>query len=418
LATQEGKRELSMGIDANSPRTTTETIVLVVAVLLLIALGYSILPIVSPFLITGALIYLLYPFRKDALAGRILSLALILFLIWFFSSVLGLLAPFILAYLLAYMLDPLVVALERRTVPRWLSSLVIVVLLLSVASTVMLFVMPRVVQQFNEILSGLTRLALDIAEFLKSGQVVNVLAGYGIPVEEAREAITTQLSPRLQGILTGLFEGILGVLSSFSSIVLHIINAVILPFLLFYLLKDFPLIAERVKSFVPERRRDQFIVLTRRVDELIGRYLRGAVVVAIIQGVTAGVALWMIGVKYALVLGIMTGLLDFIPYVGLLVSLVVSSIVALLSGGNVAIKVVAVIVLYLLQKLLEGTVLAPKIIGGQVGLHPLLLILCLLIFGFFLGFVGLLIAVPVTALLMAGLKEWEARRSAPEVPRA
>ncbi len=399
-----------------SPRTSTETVVLVAAVILLIALGYSILPIISPFLIAGALIYLLYPFRKDPLAGRILSLTIILFLIWFFSSVLGLLVPFILAYLLAYMLDPLVVALERRNVPRWLSSLVIVLLLLGLASTVMLFVMPRVVQQFNEILSGLTRLALEIGEFLKSGQVLEFLAGYGIPVEEARQAITTELSPRLQGILTGLFTGILGVLSSFSSVVLHIINAVIIPFLLFYLLKDFPMIADRVKRFFPEARREQVVTISRRVDEIIGRYLRGAVVVAIIQGVTGGLGLWIIGVKYALVLGIMTGLLDFIPYVGLLVSMVVSSIVALLSGGNVVIKVIAVITLYLLQKLLEGTILAPKIIGGQVGLHPLLLILCLLIFGFFLGFVGMLIAVPVTALLMAGLNEWEARRAAREVP--
>jgi predicted PurR-regulated permease PerM len=99
----------------------------------------------------------------------------------------------------------------------------------------------------------------------------------------------------------------------------------------------------------------------------------------------------------------------------LITSLVVSCIVALFSGGPVLTKVVLVIILYLTQKLLEATVLAPKIIGAQVGLHPVLLILCLLVFGYFLGFVGLLIAVPATALIIAGVFEWEARKQKPGI---
>jgi predicted PurR-regulated permease PerM len=116
-------------------------------------------------------------------------------------------------------------------------------------------------------------------------------------------------------------------------------------------------------------------------------------------------------VDYALVLGIMTGILDFIPYVGLIISLTVSCIVALMSGEPVFVKVVAVVILFLSQKLLEAVVLGPKIIGAKVGLHPVLLILSLLIFGYFLGFIGMLIAVPTTALLMAILQQWEQHRS-------
>jgi len=81
-------------------------------------------------------------------------------------------------------------------------------------------------------------------------------------------------------------------------------------------------------------------------------------------------------------------------------------------GGNILLKIIAVVVLYLSQKLLEATVLGPKIIGKQVGIHPVLLILCLLVFGYFLGFIGLLIAVPATALIIAGVKEWELSRKA------
>jgi predicted PurR-regulated permease PerM len=106
----------------------------------------------------------------------------------------------------------------------------------------------------------------------------------------------------------------------------------------------------------------------------------------------------------------MTAALDFVPYVGLAVSLVVASIVALLSGGAVGTRVLIVVVMYLAQKVFEAAVLGPKILGTHVGLHPVILILSLLVFGYFLGFVGLLIAVPATALLIAGVKEWEAVR--------
>jgi predicted PurR-regulated permease PerM len=148
------------------------------------------------------------------------------------------------------------------------------------------------------------------------------------------------------------------------------------------------------------------------VDWVMGRYVRGAVFVALIQGAIAALALWIIGVSSPLVLGLMTGLLDFIPYIGLATSLAVASIVALFSGEPVGTKVLAVVIVYLSQKLLEATVLAPKIIGAQVGLHPVVLILSLLVFGYFLGFLGLLIAVPVTALLLVVLEGRESVRAA------
>ena len=138
----------------------------------------------------------------------------------------------------------------------------------------------------------------------------------------------------------------------------------------------------------------------------MGKYFRGMVVVAIVQGLIASFGLLAIGVRYSLVLGIMTGLLTMVPYVGLIVSLVVSFFVALFSDPPVVARAIAVVVLFLSQKLLQATVLDPKIIGSQVGLHPVLLILCLLVFGYFLGFIGMLIAVPATALAIAGTREW------------
>jgi predicted PurR-regulated permease PerM len=399
------------------PRTVPETVILITAILLLVVLGYSIQPILSPFLLVGSLLYLLYPMREIALVRRIMWLSVILFAFWFFYSILGLLVPFIVAFLIAYILNPLVTVLQQRGFPRWASSLIVVVLFLAIVVSVFLFVVPPAIQQFNGILSGISVIVRDFADLLKSGAIFEWLAGYGVPVETAREIISEQISPKLENLLTILFEGVFGFLTGISTIVMQFINAVIIPFLVFYVLMDFPVITQRFSTFVPKHRRDRVIELARKVDTLIGRYLRGAITVAIIQGTISATALWIIGVKFALVLGIMTGILNFIPYVGLITSLVVSSIVAIFSGGPVVIKVVAVVAVYLSQKLLEATVLAPKIIGSQVGLHPVLLILCLLVFGYFLGFVGLLIAVPATALIIAAVQEWELRRKEGQAPQ-
>ena len=392
-------------------RTPTEIIVVVIAAVLLLALGYTVIAIISPFVLVGAILFLLYPFKDVVLVRRLMWLSTWVFFLWFMYSLLGLLAPFIVAFLLAYILNPLVTKLEAKKFPRWASSLALVVLMFGLGVLAVLFVIAPAVQQFQGIIKGVAVIAGDVSALLKSGKLFDVLASFGINVEEARSFISEQLSPRLEHILTKLFEALFGFVTSVSSLVLQLVNIIIIPFLFFYILKDFPQIIERVGSFAAGAGKKRVMEVGRKIDEILGQYFRGAIIVAVIQGTIATLGLTIIGVNYALVLGIMTGILDFIPYVGLVISLTVSCIVALMSGDPILTKVIAVIALFLSQKLIEATVLGPKIVGAKVGLHPVLLILSLLIFGYFLGFIGILIAVPSTALLMAALHEWEHHRS-------
>jgi predicted PurR-regulated permease PerM len=401
------------GTEAGSavlPRRTSETMVAVAGVLLLAALGYAVAPILSPFVLMAALLFLLYPWRADPVPGRILWLGVILFTLWLLHSILAILAPFLIAFLLAYLMNPLVSALERRRMPRWLSSLLSILFLLGIGVVAALFVLPPAIRQFEGIIGGLRLIVGKFVGLLNSGVIFEVLERYGIPAEKVQDVLSTQLSPKIEGLLKTLFEAAFGFVTGLSSLLLNLINIIIVPFLVFYLLKDFPVITHRFAMLVPKERRDWFIDIGRRTDGVLGSYLRGAFIVALLQGTIAGVVLWLMGVDYALVLGIMTGVLNFVPYLGLLISLIVSSIVASFSGDPVGLKVLGVVILYLSQKLLEATVFGPKIIGGQVGLHPALLILCLLVFGYFMGFVGLLIAVPATALIIEFVKEWNAGR--------
>ncbi|HUI11582.1 MAG TPA: AI-2E family transporter [Bacteroidota bacterium] len=402
--------------DPPAAHAHAHVILLSASLLLLALLCYAVYPSLSPFVILAGLLLLLYPVRREQVPRRLLWLGVLLFAVWFLSAIIGVLAPFLIALFFAYILNPLVTLLERRGTPRWVSSLAILLLLFGGAVAGGLFIVPALLDQARALVAGAGALADDASRAIESGSLTRFLERFGVTGEKARDVLAQNLAPKLQEMLTRLFEGLFDVVSSLSSLAHQLLNIIIVPFVLFYLLKDFPVVLHRTTMLVPRRSRERFIQLGEQADALMGRYFRGAILVAAIQGTISGFVLWAVGVQYPVVLGVMTGVLDFIPYVGLAVSLVVATIVALLSGGAVGTKVLCVVVMYLGQKLFEATVLGPRILGSHVGLHPVLLILCLLVFGYFLGFVGLLIAVPATALMIAGVKEWEAARKRGTVP--
>jgi predicted PurR-regulated permease PerM len=384
-----------------------EILVPVGGLLLLAALGYSVGSMLGPIVLLAALIYFLFPWRHLPLPGRLIGVGVFLCGIWVLVSLFAILVPFLLAFLLAYFLNPIVVRLERRKVPRWAGAAGSVILLVAMGVVAVLFLFPVAFREFNGIIGGLRSIVGDFISLVNSGALVHFFERYGIAGDRVQEFLVNQLTPRLEGVLRMLFDALFGLVFSLSSVVMQVINIVIIPFVVFYLLKDYTTVTETLRRLIPAQWRGQSEGVLRLTDEILGSYFRGSLIVALIQGIIAGVGLWFIGVDYALVLGIMTAVLNFIPYLGLVTSLVVASIVASFSGEPVLLKIVGVVLLYLSQKLLEATVLGPRIVGKKVGLHPVLLILCLLVFGYFLGFLGLLIAVPATALIIALAEEWK-----------
>lgn len=388
-----------------------EHVVYAVAVLAFCAVAYVVHDILSPFVVVIAVVFLLYPLRRHEFVRRVLIASILLVFLWSFNALASLLAPFLIAYVLAYLFDPFVTWLGTHRVPRWGGSLIVVLCIVGALTTAALFATPAIVGQIQVLLDSIQRLVIDTREWLSSDAPAQLLARFGIPVERAREILTTHLVPRLEGILTSLISGVFNVVSSASSIAVQLLNIIIIPFVLFFLLLDFPGIGKKFVASFPAYRQPGVRATLATVDEVLGQYVRGSVIVALIQGSVATIGLWIIGVNSPFVLGLMTAFLDFIPYVGLITSLVVASIVAAFSGDPVSAKIIAVVVMFLAMKLLEGTVLGPKIVGSKVGIHPVLMILSLMIFGYFLGFVGLLIAVPSTALIMLALGRWGEGRS-------
>ncbi len=387
-----------------------EAIILAAGIMLLLFLIYTIQIVISPFIVLGSILFLLYPLRSHVMARNIMWLGAILFLFWFLYSIVGILTPFAAALLLAYILHPLITRFEKWGIPRWASSLVIIFCGIAVITVVALLVLPIAFRQFSGILEAVSAIANDFTKWIVSDRAVASLHQYGISTQKAREMLTNTFAPRLEVIMKGLLEGAFGLVSGLSSVVSRIVNMVIIPFLAFYVLKDFPVIRHRAKMFFPRSKRDRVGEYYAHIDELLGRYIRGAITVAAINAVLVTLFFWIFGIQYPLVLGIVAGVLDLIPYFGLIIMLVLSVIVASFSGSSVAGHMILAASTIAALHIFEAAVLSPKIIGSKVGMHPVVLILSLLVFSFFLGFIGLLIAVPTTAIVIMLVREWEEKK--------
>lgn len=382
-------------------------IFLIASLLLIGLLIYTISSVVSPVLVFLAIQFLLFPLRSYKYVRTLMWLSGLLFTVWFVYELGNILIPFAISFLLAYILNPLISKFEAFKVPRLLGSLILILLFVGIIALVVVFILPATLHQFNDMLFVIADMAKDLVTQIKEGKIFALLSTYGIPVEYSREILSQQLTPKLEAILKNIIGAVLNFISSLSNIITQLINVLIIPFLTFYLLKDFHKIIEKSKSLIPLNRRDTVINYFIKVDKLLGRYLRGALVVAFIHGTLAALLLWVFGIHYPLVLGFIAGTLSLIPYIGLFISLTLALIVSLFSGDPVWIKMVFVLGIFGTLQILEASVLSPNILGRQVGLHPVMLVLALLVFGYFLGFIGLIIAIPTTAVLLLTVKFYQ-----------
>ncbi|MBI4428711.1 MAG: AI-2E family transporter [Ignavibacteriales bacterium] len=387
-----------------------EVVLLVGGVLLLLVLFYTINTILSPFLVLGAIIFLLFPLRRYSLARNVMWLSVMLFSLWLLSEISDILAPFVVGMVFAYILDPIVDFFERWKIPRWVSSLVLILFLLGSIVLVLFFVLPVAASQVEGFLQSTSQLVADFRTYIQSSTWLTALERYGISSEEIRTTITSRLTPKLEDVLKTGFQGFLQLVSSLSRVVTQVFYVFLVPFLTFYILTDFPKIAYRFTMLFPRQRRERTKEYMKQADDLIGRYLRGALRVALLQGIAIFIAFTLFDIKYALLLALLASILDLIPYFGLIVIMLLSGIVATFSDPPVLPKVLFALGTIGLFHIVEVVFLSPRIVGSKVGLHPLLIILSLLVFFQFLGFVGLLIAVPVTALTILFVRDWEKRK--------
>ncbi len=387
-----------------------EWLLLAVTLALVIVLGYTVRAIFSPILVYVLLLIATYPLRHESIVRHLILLSTILFGLWFFVEVSGAVLPFVIAFLISFIFSPLVEILARRRIPRSLSIIVILLTLLGAVVTLSIVLLPLVFQQFQNFLASIPTLTSELSGSL-NGLINKGFLGFTPENQSLQQAIIGEISARIEDVTRAIPNGILSFVAQAASALTKMLNLVLVPFLSFYILKDFQLIKHRVKMLFPRRYRDRASEIYAIIDEILGNYLRGALTVAFINSIVISSLMSIWGVKYPLVIGLISGLLDMIPYFGIIISMSVAVLIALF-GDSPGFQVAMVMVSFLGMNLTETTILYPKIIGSKIGVHPVLLILALLVFGYFMGFLGLLIAVPTTAILI-GLRKYYERNIRP-----
>ncbi|MBI3712656.1 MAG: AI-2E family transporter [Burkholderiales bacterium] len=338
--------------------------------------------------------------QKQTLIWLGVAFAIILLL----SSLGPILMPFIVAAILAYIFNPWLDLLcrwrlKKISLPRSVAASVLIIVLIALLLAVALIMLPILQKQIpllrEQIPLFLTKINLLAAPFLQELGVQNRIDSEGI-----KSLLTEHLAS--SGDVIG--KAVLSSIKVGGTAVLGMLaNLVLIPIVLFYLLVDWHTLMGRVKNMIPRRWLKKTQTWFAEIDGLLAQYLRGQIMVMLILAVYYSTGLALAGFDLALPVGILTGILVFIPYLGYGLGLFLALTSAVLQFNDMH-GLIAVGVVYGLGQMLESFILTPKLVGERIGLHPLTVIFALMAFGQLFGFIGILIALPASAVLSVAVK--------------
>jgi predicted PurR-regulated permease PerM len=320
------------------------------------------------------------------------AFAVLLLALWLLSEIL---LPFIVGLAIAFLLTPVTDQLERLGINRAVAALLMVTLVVMGFVLLILLVAPIVGGQLGSFIDNIPRYVARLQALVTDPNRpwLQKLVGEGLNVDTKSVGdLVSQGVGWLTAFLKSLWSGGRSLVSLFSLIV-------IAPVVAFYLIYDWHRMIRKVDSWVPVHQRATVRGLAREIDAAISGFVRGQTAVCLILGSFYAVALTLCGLNFGLLIGLVAGLITFIPYVGSMTGLVVSLGVAVAQYWPQWTSIVTVLAIFLVGQFVEGNVLSPKLVGESVGIHPVWLIFALLAFGYLLGFVGLLIAVPLAATI-------------------
>lgn len=355
--------------------------------------GHTHLSLVDP--LKEKLPYIL--FGLLALAGVIL--------VWSLGSTF---LPVLLALILAYVLNPLVTWLEARRVPRVAAVLLVMTLIIVVTAGAVTFFALSIQKEVARVEINLPAYANRLYDLIPEQAKIYL----EIETPDKLYARIDRLMDELRGVSFDLVKGALGVVQrAFSStlgFLLTVAGYFITPVYLYYFLADLPRLREGIMALVPTRTRDRAALLGTEIDSVLSGFVRGQLAVCAILAVLYSIGLVMIGIDLAIVIGSLSGLLFIIPYVGTVFGIVVSMIMAFLKFHDMLHPLLCLGWFAIVQAI-EGALITPAVVGNTVGLHPVVAILALFIGGQWFGIFGMLLAVPVAAVIKVLLRhavEW------------
>ncbi len=335
------------------------------------------------------------------LAGFAVALGLVAALLVFAGRIL---LPLLLGLVLAYLLDPAVSWFERRGRSRVLGTVVVAAAMLLGLLVLLMVVVPAINDQVAQVRARLPeyRAAIEgrVLPWLERARAAYP-EQYDLVVAKAEQTAREKWPEMLQSAIGWLG----GVFSSFLGFLLFLLDLIFVPVFAFYLLVDFPKLKAGIRSLVPLPFRATTFSRLREVDASVSSFLRGQLTIALILAAINGLGLTLVGVPMGLLIGIVAGLANMIPYMALLVGLAPAMVLCWIEYQSPG-RLLAVVLIFAGAQFLEGTVLSPRILSKSVNLHPVWVLLAIIVGGRLFGFVGMLVAVPATAAIQVFVRHW------------
>ncbi len=342
---------------------------------------------------------------------KVFYLACALIAGWLIYLLGPILTPFVCSAFLAYLADPIVDRLETKKLSRTMSVSIVFFIMLLCAIIILLFIVPILEQQISQLIKRIP----EMMHWLELNLVPYIANFLGIDesvfsLEKLRENISQHWRD-----VGGIASKVLSQLSASSQAVIAIFaNIILIPVVTFYLLRDWDLLVERVHELIPRHIEPTVTQLAKECDSVLGEFLHGQLLLMLAQGIFYTIALWLIGIEFSLLIGMLAGLVSFVPYLGVIVGVVVAGIAAFMQYQDV-IHVIYVIIIFGVGQALEGMLLSPLLVGDRIGLHPVAVIFAVMAGGQLFGFVGVLLALPIAAIIVILLRHAHERYIASEL---
>ena len=319
---------------------------------------------------------------------------------WLLYLLSPVLTPFLLAMLLAYLADPLVDRLEKLKVSRTIAVVIVFAVMLALALLLLLILVPMTERQ----LAGLVRVFPEFINWLQKSLIPGLAGTLGIEIGTINLESVKQTAVANWQDIGGVVGRVLSRVSESGQFFFTLVAYLLLiPVVTFYLLRDWDLLVARVHDLIPRQQAKLVSNLASECDRVLAEFLRGQLLVMLGLGVIYTIGLWLAGLEFAFLIGMLAGLVSFVPYLGAIVGVLAAGIAAMMQFGDI-VHLVYVLLVFAAGQAIEGMVLSPLLVGDRIGLHPVAVIFAVMAGGQLFGFFGVLLALPVAAVIVVLLR--------------
>lgn len=318
------------------------------------------------------------------------GLALTMYIVYLLSPIL---TPFLAGVVLAYLFDPLVTRMTGWKINRTLGTTLVFFVILLVLVLAVLALVPVMIDQAVKLVSVFPKLLAMLQDQLVP--YLNAKLGLEINLNSMTQ-LTVQHAQEIGSVLAKSATVVFG---NGSAVVISMMNLVLIPVIGFYLLRDWPHFLQKIQELMPRRQEPQWVALAQESNQMLGGFLRGQLSVMLANGITYAIGLTVVGLETGVVIGMAAGMLSFVPYLGNIIGITTALIAMYIQTGEFT-PLLWVLLVFSIGQTLESILWQPRFVGERIGLHPVAVIFAVMAGGVLFGFFGVLLALPVSAILV------------------